>query len=65
MPKRSWRRKIMQSSIKTGDSDPRMPSPLPEVVKSTAGAPVLASDNKNPAAPSTGRALLRRFLFEP
>jgi len=36
---------------------------LPEVVKSTAGAPVLASDNKNPAAPST--ALLRRFLFEP
>jgi hypothetical protein len=29
----------------------------------TADAP-LASDNDNPAAPNTGRALLRRFRFE-
>jgi hypothetical protein len=42
---------------------------LPEVGKFTAGPPgtadaVLASDNDNPAAPNTGRALLRRFCFE-
>lgn len=46
-----------------------MPSPLPEVGKFTAGPPgtadaVLASDNDNPAAPNTGRALLRRLCFE-
>jgi len=46
-----------------------LPSPLPEVGKFTAGPPgtadaVLASDNDNPAAPNTGRALLRRFCFE-
>src|SRR5262249_2235087 len=34
------------------------PSPL-----GTADA-ALASDNDNPAAPNTGRALLRRFCFE-
>jgi len=42
---------------------------LPEVGKFTAGPPgtadaVPASDNDNPAAPNTGRALLRRFRFE-
>jgi hypothetical protein len=42
---------------------------LPEVGKFTAGPPgtadaVPASDNDNPAAPSIGRALLRRFSFE-
>jgi len=48
-----------------------LPSPLPEVGKIAAGPPgtaeaVLASDNDNPAAaPNTGKALLRRFRFEP
>jgi len=42
---------------------------LPEVGKFTAGPPgtadaVPTSDNDNPAAPNTGRALLRRFRFE-
>jgi hypothetical protein len=46
-----------------------LPSPLPEVGKFPAGPPgtadaVPASDNDNPAAPNTGRALLRRFCFE-
>jgi hypothetical protein len=46
-----------------------LPSPLPEVGKFTAGPPgtadaALASDNDNPAAPNTGRALLRRLCFE-
>jgi hypothetical protein len=46
-----------------------LPSPLPEVIKSIAGPPgtadaVLASDNDKLAAPSTGKALLRRFRFE-
>jgi hypothetical protein len=46
-----------------------LPSPLPEVGKFTAGPPgtadaVLASDKDKPAAPNTGRALLRRFRFE-
>jgi hypothetical protein len=46
-----------------------LPSPLPEVGKFTAGPPgtadaVPTSDNDNPAAPNTGRALLRRFRFE-
>jgi len=46
-----------------------LPSPLPEVGKSTAGPPgtadaVLASDNDKPAAPNTGKALLRRFRFD-
>jgi hypothetical protein len=45
-----------------------LPSPLPGVDKFTAGPPgtaeaVLASDNDNPAAPSTGRVLLRRCCF--
>jgi hypothetical protein len=46
-----------------------LPSALPEVAKSTAGPPgaadaVLASDSDKPAAPNTGKALLRRFRFE-
>jgi hypothetical protein len=46
-----------------------LPSPLPEVGKFTAGPPGtadagLARDNDKPAAPSTGKALLRRFRFE-
>jgi len=43
--------------------------PLPGVGKSVAGPPgtaeaELASDNDNPAAPMTGRVLLRSFRFE-
>src|SRR5215831_15070668 len=62
---------VVSSTRPTAPDQPTSaPAPtLPGLAKSTAGPPgtadaVLASDNDNPAAPNTGRVLLRRLRFE-